>query len=130
MPIFRDRDPVVTPVEYTEAQADLRAAYNRGRADERRNRNSHPFIVLGVVALALIGAWLLYLAAREGSFSSAGQVADQNLSTAAQVADRNLSTAAQQGGEAIQQAGANLKDKGQDLVNRDQTRPPAQTPAR
>ena len=121
MPIFRERGPVVAPVEYTEAQTDLRAAYNRGREDERRTRRNHPFIMLGVVALALIGAWLLYLAAREGSFSSAGQVADQN-----------LSTAAQRGGEAVQQAGTEIKDKGQELIDRPPGAPPSapQAPVR
>jgi len=74
MPIWSDRQPATGPVVYTDDQADLRAAYNRGRMDERRNRRHHPIIALVVVVLALVGGWMVYLAAREGSFSSAGQV--------------------------------------------------------
>lgn len=116
------------PVEYSTDQADLRAAYNRGREDERRNRRHHPLIALVVVVLALIGAWLLYLAAREGSFSSAGQVADRNLSTAADQAGPALRDT----GDALKDAGATVKQKSEDLVQRQdapsQTQP--QPPAR
>jgi hypothetical protein len=108
----------VGPVEYTADQEDLRAAYNRGRIDERRARRHHPFIALAVVILAIIGAWLLFLAARDGSFSSGGEAADRNLSTAAQEARPALRDA----GEAIKDAGATIKDKSQDAVQRtDQT---------
>src|SRR6478735_7673057 len=96
---IRDRD---TAVVYTDDQADLRAAYNRGRMDERRNRRHHPIIALVVVVLALIGAWMVYLAAREGSFSSAGQAADQNISSAAQEAGPALRDT----GQAIKEAGS------------------------
>jgi hypothetical protein len=104
MAIWKDRQPVSGPTVYTDDQADLRAAYNRGRVDERRSRRHHPIIALVVVVLALIGAWLLYLAAREGSFSSAGQVADQNISTVSKEA-----------GPALRQTGDDLKDAGQSL---------------
>src|SRR3954468_18358428 len=107
MPIWSDRQPATGPVVYTDDQADLRAAYNRGCIDERRSRRHHPIIALVVVVLALIGAWLLFLAAREGSFSSAGQVADQNISTVSQKAGPAL----RQTGDDIKDAGAKLKDK-------------------
>jgi hypothetical protein len=120
VPIWRDRSTAAGPVAYTEDQADLRAAYNRGRVDERRSRRHHPFIALAVVILALIGAWLLFLAAREGSFSSAGQVADQNLSTVAQEAGPAL----RQTGEQVKDAGGAIKE---DLSrSRDSTAPTSQ----
>ena len=103
----RDRD---TAAVYTDDQTDLRAAYNRGRMDERRLRRHHPIIALVVVVLALIGAWMVFLAAREGSFSSAGQVADQNISTVSQEA-----------GPALRQTGDDLKDAGQKLKDKSQT---------
>ena len=112
MPIWRDRPTAAGPVAYTEDQADLRAAYNRGRVDERRSRRSHPIIALAVVVLALIGAWMLFLAAREGSFSSGGQVADRNLSTVAEEAGPAL----RETGEQAKQAGGAIKDKGEDIV--------------
>lgn len=110
MPIWSDRQPTTGPVVYTDDQSDLRAAYNRGRSDERRSRRHHPIIALVVVVLALIGAWLLFLAAREGSFSSAGQVADQNISTVSQEA-----------GPALRQTGDDIKDAGQKLKNKSET---------
>ena len=126
MAIWRSPSPTAGPVEYTADQEDLRAAYNRGRIDERRMRRHHPFIALAVVVLALIGAWLLFLAAREGSFSSGGESADRNLSTAAQEARPALRDA----GEALKDAGGAIKDNTQDAIQRtDQTPPPAQ-PAR
>jgi hypothetical protein len=109
--IWRTRQPASGPVTYTEDQADLRAAYNRGRLDERRSRRGHPIIALVVVILALIGAWLLFLAAREGSFSSAGQVADERISTVSREAGPTL----RQTGDDLQDAGRNLKGKAQDL---------------
>ena len=112
MPIWRDRPTAAGPVEYTEDQADLRAAYNRGRVDERRSRRSHPIIALAVVVLALIGAWMLFLAAKEGSFSSAGQVADRNLSTVAEEAGPAL----RETGEQVKEAGGAIKDKSTDIM--------------
>jgi hypothetical protein len=105
-------------VVYTDDEADLRAAYNRGRLDERRTRRHHPIIALVVVVLALIGAWLLYLAAREGSFSSAGQVADQNISTVSREA-----------GPALRQTGDDLKDAGQSLKDKSAALRSDQTPS-
>jgi hypothetical protein len=115
MAIWRSPSPTAAPVEYTTEQTDLRAAYNRGRIDERRARRHHPFIALAVVVLALVGAWLLFLAAKEGSFSSGGEAADRNLSTVSQEARPALRDT----GEAIKDAGATLKDKSQDVVQRD-----------
>jgi hypothetical protein len=126
MAIWRSPSPTAGPVEYTADQEDLRAAYNRGRIDERRSRRHHPFIALAVVVLAMIGAWLLFLAARDGSFSSGGETADRNLSTAAQEARPALRDA----GEALKDAGGAIKDNTQDAIQRtDRTPPPAQ-PAR
>jgi hypothetical protein len=120
MAIWRSPSPTAGPVEYTADQEDLRAAYNRGRVDERRARRHHPFIALAVIVLAMIGAWLLFLAARDGSFSSGGESADRNLSTAAQEARPVLRDT----GEALKDAGGAIKDKGQDALQRDQAPPP------
>ena len=118
MAIWRSPSPTAGPVEFTADQEDLRAAYNRGRIDERRARRHHPFIALAVVILAMIGAWLLFLAAREGSFSSGGETADRNLSTVALEARAALRDT----GEALRDAGSTIKDKSQDAVQRtDQT---------
>lgn len=115
MPMWRTRPAVVGPIEYTADQPELKAAYERGRHDERHSRQHHPFIALGVVVLAIAGAWLLFLAAREGSFARGGVAADQNLTTAAQEAKPVL----RQTGEAIKDAGVTLKDKSQDLIKPD-----------
>ena len=126
MAIWRSPSPTAGPVDIADDRDDLRAAYNRGRVDERRSRRHHPFIALAVVVLAMIGAWLLFLAARDGSFSSGGESADRNLSTAAQEARPALHDA----GEAIKDAGTTLKDKGQDAIQRPDQTAPASPPAR
>lgn len=112
MPTIRDHPAAVGPVEYAADREDLRAAYNRGRLDERMSRRRHPIIAIAVVILALIGAWLLFLAAREGSFSSAGQAADRGIATAADEAGPAL----RETGEALKDAGGAIKDKTQNMV--------------
>ncbi|MGZ8362273.1 MAG: hypothetical protein ACXW3D_00305 [Caulobacteraceae bacterium] len=61
---------------------DVRAAYERGRKEERRRHKSHPILGLLVFAIAMVGGVMLFLAAREGSFSGAGRVADQQIAEA------------------------------------------------
>jgi hypothetical protein len=69
---------------------------------------------------------LLFLAARDGSFSSGGEAADRNLSTVAQEARPALRDT----GEALKDAGGAIKDNTQEAIQRrDDTPPPAQ-PAR
>lgn len=104
------------PVVHTVYEGDLKAAYDQGRRDERVSRNSHPVIAMMVVLLALVGGSLLYLAAREGSFSTAGQVADHKLAIAAAEAGPAIHSTVEQTGEAIKDAGGAIKDKSQDLV--------------
>jgi len=87
-------------------KADLRAAYERGRRDERATRKRHPFLMTITFALALIGVVLLGMAAAQGSFMRAGGVVDDQLNIAA---DR----AAPAVNEAASAAGQNLRDAGQ-----------------
>eukprot|EP01030_Chromulinospumella_sphaerica_P024269 gene24269-24337_t len=54
------------------SDAELRAAYERGRKEERVRHRRSPFLVLGLVAVALIGGTSLVLAAKEGSFRDGG----------------------------------------------------------
>ena len=107
------------PADTTLMAEDLKRAYDQGRRDERASRSNHPFIAMAVVALAVVGGSLLFLAAREGSFSTAGQVADQKLAVAAAEAGPGLEATATRTGEALKDAGATIKDKSQDLVTSD-----------
>ena len=61
---------------------DVRAAYERGRKEERRRRKGHPILGLLVFAIAMVGGVMLFLAMREGSFSGAGRIADQRIAEA------------------------------------------------
>lgn len=77
-------------------RADLRAAYEHGRRDERARRRRHPIGMTIAFALALMGAVMLVLALTQGSFGRAGDVVDHSLSIAAQRAQPAAQNAAQQ----------------------------------
>ncbi len=68
-----------TPADLKEA---LREAYEHGRREERARHRGHPLIALVVFLVALMGAGMMYLAAREGSFARGGQFVDQKLASA------------------------------------------------
>src|SRR5262245_54140233 len=68
------------------SDAELRAAYERGRKEERARHRRSPFLVLGIVAAALVGAASLGLAALNGSFQEGGAAMDAGVATAAREA--------------------------------------------
>jgi hypothetical protein len=74
-------------------------------------RRRHPLIGLLVGVVALAGAAMLALAAREGSFARGGQVVDQDLSAAAGQAQTAGADALARTGQAIRDAGASLERK-------------------
>lgn len=103
---YRDREEVVDADGHVHHvgpnEGDVKDAYARGRRDERARHKSHPFLALIVIVVALVGGIMLFLAIREGSFSGAGQVADQQLAVAqaeapgvVAAAKENVSAAAQ-----------------------------------
>lgn len=85
-------------------KADLRAAYERGRRDERAARRRHPFLMGVTFLLALVGVVLLALAAANGSFTRAGVVVDDKLDIAADRAGPALSQAADSAGQGLREA--------------------------
>jgi len=85
-----------------------RQAYERGRRDERARRHGSPLLGFVVLLIAVAGGAMVYLAAREGSFSGGGKVVDNALSEASQPA-RN---AAHNAGDALENAGRSLKQTG------------------
>jgi hypothetical protein len=90
-------------------KADLRAAYERGRRDERAGRKRHPLLMALTFAAAAVGAALLALAAVQGSFSSAGGVVDQQLTTAADRAGPAVRHAADNAGQTLHDAAQSAK---------------------
>jgi hypothetical protein len=68
------------------SDAELRAAYERGRKEERARHRRSPLLVMGLIAVALIGGTSLVLAAKEGSFRDGGALMDAGVSTAAREA--------------------------------------------
>ena len=109
---YRDRETHDTVVDADghvhhvgPTDADVRAAYDKGRRDERARRKSHPFLALIVIAVAVVGAIMLFLAMREGSFSGAGQVADQQLAVAQAEAPGVIANASQKAGEVARDVG-------------------------
>lgn len=94
-------------------EAELRDAYRRGRRDERRRHRRSPLITAGLVAVAAIGAVILFYAAREGSFAQGGHLVDARLAhVTGEVVPSAVNAAAGQTGSALQAAGQRLKDKG------------------
>ena len=69
-------------------------AYQRGRADERKRHRGHPVLGALMLLAAVLGVGSLYLAAREGSFSAAGQVVDHRLASATGSAGQTAPSAA------------------------------------
>jgi hypothetical protein len=98
-------------LDIKEVQADVRDAYERGRKDERASRRRHPVGMTLLVVAAICGAALLGLAAVNGSFSSGGAVADQNLNAAVNRAEPAARDAADQAGQSLRDAGAAAKAK-------------------
>ena len=93
-------------------KAEIRSAYDQGRRDERKRRHTSPLLSMALLAVAAVGAIMLYYAAREGSFSGAGGVVDAKLTHAVAVAPAAVNSAATQTGAALQTAGEKLQDKG------------------
>lgn len=88
---------------------DLNAAYDRGRDRERSRRRGSPFLSLIVLLAVIIAGAFIYLAIRNGSFSSGGAVVDRGLDQAAHTVDAPVKNAAINTGDALRKAGQNLK---------------------
>jgi hypothetical protein len=126
---FRDRsapDTADSAVAYREGRADERrrvapesvvkssraeinAAYASGRESERRRRRGSPFINLIVFSAILVAGGLIYLAVRHGSFSGGGAAVDRSLDSVAHTVDAPIKNAAENAGEALRNAGRQLK---------------------
>ncbi|HEY5071019.1 MAG TPA: hypothetical protein VII63_03210 [Caulobacteraceae bacterium] len=85
-------------------RADVDAAYDRGRRDERSRRRGSPFLTFLLVVLAVAAAAMVFLAVRLGSFAAAGAVVDTVIRTP-------FHGAADKAGSALQNAGRSLKDR-------------------
>ncbi|MEO8114955.1 MAG: hypothetical protein ABI655_11265 [Phenylobacterium sp.] len=98
-------------------KADLRAAYDRGRADERAGRRRRPVLMTFLFVCAAVGVVLMGLAAVNGSFTQAGLVVDQNLAIAADRAEPAVRGAASNAGESLREAGRDVKAKAADAAS-------------
>jgi hypothetical protein len=85
-------------------RADLRAAYERGRADQRATRKRHPVFMTFLFVAAAVGAIVMGLALVNGSFGGAGKIVDQNLTVAADKAEPVVRDAASDAGKAVSDA--------------------------
>jgi hypothetical protein len=91
----------------TSEEIDL--AYERGREDERRRRRRHPILGALMFVAAVLGVGMIYLAAREGSFTRGGEVVDRRLASAADtahVASQDAPSAAVNAGQTLRQNSA------------------------
>ena len=118
-----DAEVVVDPAEL---QSELLDAYRRGRRDGRIVNRRSPLVTLSLVAIAAVGAVILFYAAREGSFTGGGQVVDAKLGhVTGEVVPAAVNQAADATGSALQSAGQKLKDKGATLSAQASSSPPS-----
>jgi hypothetical protein len=91
---------------------DVNAAYRRGRRDARRRRS--PLLSFIVLVIVVAAAALFYLAVQNGSFQNGGAVVDNSISHVSQTATAPIRRAAGRAGDALEQAGQNLKQRAGD----------------
>jgi hypothetical protein len=91
------------------AKADVDNAYDRGRHDQGVRRRRHPIGMLLLVVLALIGVFAIIMPVQYGSFAAAGAAVDDAFASAGQSASTPVRGAADKAGDALQNAGQNLK---------------------
>jgi hypothetical protein len=90
-----------------------RDAYERGRADERSRHKRNPLLTFLIVLAAAVGIVVTFLAVREGSFSGAGRVIDQEAQELRGSAARAGAEAADEAGEAMQDTGRVVEQRGE-----------------
>ena len=113
------RRPVTVVQAAGPSEADVRAAYKRGRKDERARHPPRPLLSLGMILLAAAGAVVLFLAAQQGSFGRGGAVVDTNLAVAADRAEPVVRGAADDAGRTLRGAGEALSDKAAAIASPD-----------
>jgi hypothetical protein len=95
----------------TSTRGETDAAYDRGRRDERLRHRGHPLITFLLVILSLAALAMIYLGVRTGSFAAAGAVVDSAFSSGVQRANSPVVGAENKAGSALENAGANLKNR-------------------
>ncbi|MHB8530511.1 MAG: hypothetical protein ACYC8V_13510 [Caulobacteraceae bacterium] len=90
---------------------DLADAYDRGRREERLRRRRSPFGTLLMGLLAIVGVIAIVLPIRYGSFTAAGAAVDGVFISTAQRATAPVHGAVDKAGNALENAGTNLKQK-------------------
>ncbi len=101
----------------TADRSALNEAYERGRRDGRARGRGSPLLGFLVLIIAVIGGIIIYLAIRNGSFTSAGAKVDQSISSTAQEVQAPIRGAADKTGNALQNAGQTLKDRADSAPN-------------
>jgi len=97
-----------------ERDTALRQAYDHGRRDERARRERRrgaPLFTFLLVLVAAAGAFEIYLAVQQGGFANGGRVVDQNIANTTATASQATRNAADKAGEALENAGQNIKQK-------------------
>jgi hypothetical protein len=79
--LWKRRTTISNPSLAAE-EHEVQDAYARGRRDERKARKRHPIMMTLTFAAALVGAVVLALAAKEGSFARGGGIVDHGLAVA------------------------------------------------
>ena len=96
----------------SEHDVAVRHAYDRGRRDERARhprRRGSPVLTTVLFLAACAGAFVIYLGISQGSFTGGGQAIDQNIANAKAQAVQAGRNVASKTGDALENAGQNLK---------------------
>ena len=96
----------------SDHDAAMRKAYDRGRRDERARhprRRGSPVLTTVLFLAACAGAFVIYLGVSQGSFTGGGQAIDQNIANAKAQAVQAGRNVANKTGDALENAGQNLK---------------------
>lgn len=118
--LWRRSEPVVTVADGRDViatvpdPAEIQAAYDRGRHDERKARKRHPLGMTLTFAAAAVGVIVLAFAIMNGSFRDGGASVDQRLEAAADRAEPVVRDAVTDTGDAISAAGRDMKKKAAD----------------
>ena len=98
-------------------RGELEDAYARGRREERLRRRRSPLLSFIVLLIVIAAGVLFYLAVRTGSFQSGGAVVDNSISNVSERAQAPVRHGFDKMGNALENAGQNLKQRAGDTPN-------------
>ena len=117
--------PVTAAADSRTLEEVRRDAYQRGVADERARHKRNPLFSVLIALVAILGIAVIALAVWKGSFSEAGRTLDRTTQEAAEQAREAGAEVADESGEALQDAGRTVEQRGESAQGQDGSGAPA-----